>query len=213
MATKRTRNYGCVVYPDSAPENWLDILGDEKTPCFISPLHDKDIDPQNQPKKPHYHVIFMYDSVKTEDQVRSVFEKFGGVGLEVVKSIRGYARYLCHLDNPEKAQYDINLVRAMYGADYVDTISLAIDRHVALTEMEDFCEQYNIMSFFVLARYASKNRSDWARILKDSGSIYMREYLQSRKWSVDNGYGEIIDQESGEVIFDCKSTCDRTSIT
>lgn len=203
MAASRTRNYGCVVYPESAPENWLEILNEEKTPCFVSPLHDADVDPQEQPKKPHYHVVFMYDSVKTEEQVRKVFESFGGVGLETVKSLRGYARYLCHLDNPEKAQYDIGKVKALFGADYIEVISLAIDVDNALQEIEDFCEKYNITSFYVLSRYASKHRSDWSRIIRRSCSVYLREYLTSRKWSVEHDSMSIIDQETGEEYFNC----------
>ena len=37
----RTRNYACVVYPDSAPENWKEIIAESKVPVFISPLHDQ----------------------------------------------------------------------------------------------------------------------------------------------------------------------------
>lgn len=55
----RTRNYATIVYPESAPPNWISILEDEHIASFISPLHDKDIenDGENTPKKAHYHVI------------------------------------------------------------------------------------------------------------------------------------------------------------
>lgn len=53
MATGRgrTRNFGTVVYPESAPENWQTILSELCIPCFISPLHDKDINPDGETKK------------------------------------------------------------------------------------------------------------------------------------------------------------------
>ena len=102
----RARNYACVVYPDSAPTNWQDILSGHCVPAFISPLHDKDFNVTGEPKKPHYHVVLMFDGKKSVNQVTEIFQSFGGVGCEVVKSIRGYSRYLCHLDNPEKAQYN-----------------------------------------------------------------------------------------------------------
>ena len=38
---KKTRSYATVVYPDSAPENWVEILRDLKFNAIISPLHDK----------------------------------------------------------------------------------------------------------------------------------------------------------------------------
>ncbi|MEE3444090.1 MAG: Rep family protein, partial [Methanobrevibacter sp.] len=89
-----------MVYPESAPEDWEIILSNEFVPAFISPLHENDLNPDNSPKKPHYHVILMFDSVKTTEQAKEVFAKIGGVGCEIVKSLRGYSRYLCHLDNP-----------------------------------------------------------------------------------------------------------------
>ena len=102
----RGRNFATVVYPESASADWQEVLAAEFVPAFISPLHDKDINPGGEVKKAHYHVILMFDGKKSEDQVREVFARIGGVGLERVQSIRGYARYLCHLDNPEKQQYE-----------------------------------------------------------------------------------------------------------
>jgi Plasmid replication protein len=195
----RTRNFATVVYPESAPENWQDILARHCVPAFISPLHDKDINPTGEPKKPHYHVVLMFEGKKSISQVTEIFNTINGVGCEVVKSLRGYARYLCHLDNPEKAQYEPSEVRCI-ASDYIGTIGLAIDKYVAIGEMQDFCEQYNIVSFYALAKYARGNRPDWHRILCDCGSVYMREYLQSRKWSVEQNYGDIIDPETGEII-------------
>ena len=199
-STNRTRNYATVVYPESAPDNWKSILAEHFIPAFISPLHENDINPTGEPKKPHYHVIIMFDSVKSIEQAREVFSTINGVGCEVVKSIRGYARYLCHLDNPEKAQYDPSQVTSLCGADYMGVIGLAVDKYVALAEMQDFCDKYNVVSFYALATYARSHRSDWHRILCDCGSVFMREYLQSRYWSREQGYSVIIDPVTGEML-------------
>lgn len=195
----RARNFATVVYPESAPDDWQDILARHAVPAFISPLHDKDVNPTGEPKKPHYHVMLMFDGKKSNEQVMEVFSSISGVGCEVVKSIRGYARYLCHLDNPEKAQYDTSDVRCI-ASDYIGTIGLAIDKYTALGEMQDFCEQYNVVSFYVLAKYALTHRQDWHRILCDCGSVFMREFLQSRKWSRDQGIIDIVDPETGEIL-------------
>lgn len=196
----RSRNFATVVYPESAPEDWQDILARHCVPAFISPLHDRDVNPGGEPKKPHYHVVLMFEGKKSIPQVTEIFESIGGVGCEVVKSIRGYARYLCHLDNPEKAQYNIDDVRSI-ASDYIGTIGLAIDKHVALGEMQDFCEKYNIYSFYLLCRYARENRTDWYRVLCDCGAVYMREFLKSRKWSADTDQMSIFDPETGEKIL------------
>ena len=195
----RTRNFATVVYPESAPEDWKEILYAHCVPAFISPLHDKDTNPTGEPKKPHYHVIIMFDGKKTIEQATEIFDSINGVGCEKVKSIRGYARYLCHLDNPEKYQYETSEVQCI-ASDYLGTIGLAIDKYVFIKEMQDFCDKYNVVSFYALAKYARAHRSDWHRILCDCGSIFMREYLQSRKWSIETNQGDIVDPETGELL-------------
>ena len=201
--SRRFRNFATVVYPDSdnTPEDWLSVLQDWKTPVLVSPFHDQDVNVTGEPKKPHYHVLIMFEGMKSQDQVRELFDQIGGVGLETVNSLRGYARYLCHLDNPEKHQYDTKDVRSLCGADFFSTISLAIDKYVAISEMEEFCEQYDIVSFYLLSRYASQHRSDWARVLKENSTVYMKEYLQSRRWSKETNNLHIIDQKTGEIIL------------
>ena len=101
----RTRNFATIVYPESAPENWKTILEEAMVPAFISPLHDKDINPDGEIKKAHFHVILAFDTVKTLEQAQDIISKIGGVGCQPVVSLRGNARYLCHLDNPEKYQH------------------------------------------------------------------------------------------------------------
>lgn len=183
-ATTRTRNFATVVYPESAPEDWKVILGESCIPCFISPLHDQDINPGGEPKKPHYHVMIMFDSVKTPAQAEEVFQSIGGVGCEIVQSIRGYARYLCHLDNPEKHQYKPEEVSCYGGADYHGTIGLAIDELNAVAEMMEFVDDYEIRSYAQLLRYARYHRQDWFRCLIKSTTVVMREYIKSYFWLI-----------------------------
>lgn len=180
---KRTRNFGCIVYPDSAPDNWQDILSEQRVPCFISPLHDKDINPDGQLKKPHYHVMLMFDSVKTLEQVERIFDTFLGVGNEIIQSQRGYARYLCHLDNPEKFQYNIEDVRSLYGADYNHVIGLAHDKYKAIREIILFCKENNIYRYDELLEFAMLEKESWYRVLCDNGTYVVKEYLKSRYWA------------------------------
>ncbi|MCI8403184.1 MAG: replication protein [Lachnospiraceae bacterium] len=182
----RTRNFATVVYPESAPEDWQEILSQHHVPAFISPLHDEDMNPGGEKKKPHYHVMIMFENVKTAEQAQAVFSQIGGVGLEIVQSIRGYARYLCHLDNPEKVQYSRELVRCFCGADYPAIIGLASDKYKALVEIKDYCRDNHIYSFNKILDYAADERYDWFRILCDSGAFVIKEYLKSMYWDVHN---------------------------
>lgn len=181
--SKRTRNFATVVYPESAPLDWQDLLASQFIPTFISPLHDKDKNPTGEDKKEHYHVIIMFDSVKTTDQATNIFNLIGGVGCEIVNSIRGYARYLCHLDNPEKAQYKTDEVRSLGGADYFSTIGLPIDKYEAVAEMMDYIDLHNIYDVRTLMRYARSERPDWFRALCDNSMMVIKEYLKSAYWA------------------------------
>ena len=101
----------------------------------------------------------------------------------MVQSIRGYARYLCHLDNPEKFQYDTDQVRALSGADYPGTIGLPTDKYKAIGEMILYCEENNVISYSELLKYCMSERYDWFRVLCDNGTVVMKEFLKSKYWT------------------------------
>lgn len=184
----RTRNFATVVYPESAPENWQEILSQQFVPSFISPLHDQDKNPTGEDKKPHYHVMLLFDGVKYPEQAQEVFNKIGGVGCEVVQSQRGYSRYLCHLDNPEKAQYKTEDVRALCGADYFTAIDLVTNKYKAVGEMMDYCIENNVYSYSDLLVYCKNEHFDWFRILCDNGTVVIKEFLKSHHWTHGRGY-------------------------
>jgi len=181
--TERKRNFASIVYPESAPENWKAILDDFHVPSFISPLHDKDVNPDGEIKKAHYHVMLMFDGNKSESQVEEIFKAIGAVGRESVISKRGYARYLCHLDNPEKYQYNIGEVTCLGGVDYLELIDVVLDKYTAIDEMIEFCDLHDIYSYAILLNYCRKERKDWFRVLCDNGTYVMKAYLKSKDWT------------------------------
>lgn len=185
-AAQRARSYATIVYPDSAPADWMEKLEELHVPCLISPLHDKDINPDGTPKKPHFHVLLLFESVKSPQQVKEMLKKVKSVGCEKVNSVRGYTRYLCHLDNPEKHQYNPAGVQSLSGADYQSTVELASDRRETSREIISFCREYGIISFSSLIEYADAYREDWLVYLSKSGWL-VKEYLKSKAWSIEHG--------------------------
>lgn len=120
--------------------------------------------------------------MKDRAQVEVICKAIGGVGLEKVKSMRAYARYLIHADNPEKAQYKAEDVRTLGGLDYYSIISSAADRYQAISDMMEYCDVNGIRSYAKLIRYCRTERTDWFRILCDSGTYVIKEYLKSALW-------------------------------
>lgn len=174
----RTRNYATVVYPESAPDDWLIKLGETCISSFVSPLHDSDINPTGERKKPHYHVMIMFDNVKSIDQAKEVFELIGGVGVEKIKTLRGYARYLCHLDNPEKEQYDVNKVLCFGGADYLEVVTLSSDKLEVCRQIEMYCEMFQLKSYSQLRRILRTYNYEWYKYVTEH-SISILTFLKS----------------------------------
>ena len=167
----RTRNFATIVYPESAPNNWLDILSDLHIPVFVSPLHDKDLTNNGKEhKKDHYHVQFMFDGVKTKQQVEEIIKQINGVGCEVIQSCRSYARYLCHLDDYNKARYDVKDVKCFGGADYLTIIGTMSDKMRVIKQMLHYIKETNIDSYSDLVDYAEENNDEWFDALINSCS-------------------------------------------
>ncbi|MEL1068170.1 Rep family protein, partial [Campylobacter coli] len=64
----RTRNWTFFVYPESAPENWRDVLNEMHIPWIESPLHDKDVDSNGELEKAHWHILILFASKKSYEQ-------------------------------------------------------------------------------------------------------------------------------------------------
>lgn len=192
-ADNRLRSFATMVYEESAPEDWRSIVSELLVPCFVSPVHDKDVYEKDDPergikagdlKKPHYHLLFMFDGMKSPDQIREMIALFGGVGIEKVRSNRAYARYLCHLDSPNKAQYSVEDVVEYGGADYGRYVAIKVDKHTAIREILKWCRETGTESYADLLDYAAENNDDWFTALcEGSGTMVIREYLKSVTWT------------------------------
>lgn len=193
---ERFRNFATVFYPDSVEFGQIKcFLTDLHVPAYISPLHDQDKNPDGTDKKPHWHALLMFDGKKSSEQVRDMLSGSGSVGVEIVQSQRGYARYLCHLDNPEKHQYKISEVVSLNGAIYADSIGSAIDDVIACRQMIEWCNQNNVLSFESLVNYAMDKREDWFFVLKRSSTLFIKEYLKSKSWRIKKEAEENVDRE------------------
>ena len=74
MKNVKKRYWAMILYPESAPDNWKDKLVESGIQCAVSPLHDKDKNADNTPKKAHYHIILCYEGPTTFKNVNSLCE-------------------------------------------------------------------------------------------------------------------------------------------
>lgn len=94
-----------VFYPGHSIENLFFNLNFLEFSCIVSPLHDRDTRFDGEYKEPHYHVLIDFGDSVTQDQAGKVISSLGCVGCEPVPFVYSYVRNMCHLDNPDKAQY------------------------------------------------------------------------------------------------------------
>lgn len=123
MSDIKSRYWVFVLYPDSAGD-YVSILEESHVKVAVSPLHDRDINPDGELKKPHKHVLVEFDGPTTQNNVNNVFGCIAANGVILkVNSARGMYRYLCHLDNPDKAQYNESDICHYNGFNAADLLS------------------------------------------------------------------------------------------
>lgn len=181
----RYRNFVSIGYPESLIEGWVEILEQTHIPMLISPLHDRDINPSGELKKAHYHIVLMYENKHTQEDAQAIFDLVGAIDCRVVKSLPGQARYLCHLDNPEKEQYRIEDVKELSGADYRALIERSSDRRMALKELVQFIEDNDVLAFNQLVNWCSENDDVWFSLCTETSTVFLTKYLQSRHWTIE----------------------------
>lgn len=210
MANKdtRTRNWTIVVYPESAPNNWRDIIDEWHIEWVESPLHDKDLNPNGEPKKAHYHILLMFGGVKTYEQVVELIQPLNCPIPIKVHNAKSLVRYMAHLDNPDKVQYDISKIISHGGVDVMDLLKPSSgERYTYIKEMQSWCNEYKIVEFFDLFNYAAEERfDDWFPLLCDSCAFVMNQFLKSKRHSttldecIDDSV--VVDKETGEILSD-----------
>lgn len=182
----RHRNFAIVFYLDSAPDHWLNIISEWHVESYLSPYHDQDLNPDGEPKKPHYHLLLTFEGKKSIPQVQEFSDQLSGTPPEVVHSIRGYARYLCHMDNPEKFQYSSDDVRSFSGGDYFNLIGLPSDRYKVLGEIIVYCRENYISSYSDFLHFCyDSGRGDWFRVAVDN-TFMLSGYFRSLRYSNDS---------------------------
>ncbi len=185
---KRARAWTTVVYPDSATENWQEILRDELIECLISPLHDKDKNPNDDStKKAHWHVVLSFKNPVSQEHAEETFNKINGVGCQKVKDFAQLARYLCHLDHPNKYQYDIEDVISIGAIDYRSLIMSGADEDEMLDEIFSAMDEQGLVTYSMVVRFTKKYKPEWRCLVYRKYTRQISEYAKGLNHELKNG--------------------------
>ena len=178
------RNWAFVMYPESMPEDWFDRLQMTGLPFAISPLHDKDVNPTGEVKKPHYHVICYYENSTTQKSVKELVCDLVNATIPIkLESMQGMYRYHIHQDNPEKYQYDDRDRTFINGFDTNKVNSLTYtEKSKLMVEIQKLVMNEHITEYSdlmdILLDKDLYNMWDVAR----NETIFLSTYIRSRRF-------------------------------
>lgn len=187
---QRTRNWTAVCYPDDLPEGWEGMIEGVKWAC--SPLHNRDFNADGTPKKAHFHILLMFSAVKTAAQVVDFLSDLFGtsesgsiVGVAAPQKCSDRAalvRYMAHMDNPEKAQYDVSDIRCFGGADVLELLQHN-KREIAemMISIEQFIDDNNITELCDLSAALRQTDIDLYLLVATQHTYYFNAYIRSRR--------------------------------
>lgn len=179
----RNRNWTFILYPESAPNNWYEILEQKMLNFAVSPLHDRDIldNGTGEVKKEHYHILLCFKGNKSFEQIKEITEELNCPIPQQVANFQGMIRYFVHRDNTDKAQYSIEDIRVHGDIDIVSPFQTSTSRYEAIKQMRVFIKENDIIEFEDLFDYSAENNEEWFRYLCDNSAVVIQGYLKSRR--------------------------------
>lgn len=209
----RTRNWTAILYPEDLPEDWVERIDEMHVKWIESPLHDKDVNPDGQPKKVHKHTLFMFENVKTLEQVISFFKEIFGesetgsiCGVATPQSVSdrcAMVRYFAHLDHPSKAQYDVSDIIGHNGADVLEIMKYSQAETIAMMiEIEKYIEQNNITELCDLSACIRETHPEWYIVVTTRNTVYFNAFIRSRRHKAKEMAKFVSDVERGNIVVD-----------
>lgn len=180
MGNKKARGWTLIVYPESTPKNWRTLIDDEHIEWIESPLHDKDINPDGELKKPHWHVLLLFDGPTTFENVKRIADKIVAPVPQSIASVRGMVRYMIHMDNPEKHQYSIDGIIGHGGVDVNSFFEMtSAGRMRVLREIALYIKTQHVTNFADLTYYAMEYSDDWFDVIANHNTLFLNKLIDS----------------------------------
>lgn len=202
----RTRNWTFVLYEDSAPLNWSDLLDDVHIEWIESPWHDKDVNANGEIKKKHKHIALLFGGVKSFEQVNAITDMLHCPIPQQCHNVKALVRYMAHLDNPEKAQYNASDIKGHGGVDLADMLRPSCsERYSIIRDMISYVKVNHVSEFQDLMDYASvEHFDDWFPLLCDNSAYVVNQYIKSQRHRLyhhfDSAGSASVDPDTGEVF-------------
>lgn len=179
----KKRNWACILYPESAPENWKQILSETGLQCAISPLHNLDVNEETgEIKKEHYHIILCFNGPTSYNVVKDITDSLNSPAPQPLQQVKGYYRYLTHMDNPEKYQYNSSDITFINGFSPIDFMDLSKSEILKIQiDLLRLINQFDIIEYSTfIDTILDKNMIDSYEVAS-SNTYFFDRYICSRR--------------------------------
>ena len=183
----KKRNWAFILYPESAPDNWQELLQKTGLTIAVSPLHDMDVNPDGETKKAHYHVIACYSGPTSFNVVKALTDSLNCPIPQPLESIRGAYRYFTHMDNPEKFQYDAGQIQCLNGFCITDYVELTKSEVLRIKQdLQGFIRAQNILEYSDLMDTLQDDGNADYYDVASSNTYFFEKYITSRRNKAKN---------------------------
>lgn len=108
---QRSNKWAFLIYQESVPEDYLNLLEELHVPFILSPWHDKDVNrTTGEFKKPHKHGVFFFESLKSYSQVSELISD----KLNSPEHVDVAFRVQIYFEEVTLAEYKIQQVRKLF---------------------------------------------------------------------------------------------------
>ncbi|NME21935.1 Replication protein RepB [Limosilactobacillus reuteri] len=182
IRNQRASKWTFLIYKESAPNNYLQILDEIHVPFMLSPWHDKDIDLKTgKVKKAHKHGVLYFERLKSYSQVVALLEPLNGPEyIEIVHSTVGMYDYFTHAETPSKEPYNVDDIQ--YGCGFDLSEFLASQNQTGqINEILTIIDNKDIREFNDLVRVIREDDTNLLKLLA-SKSYFFSKYIDSVRY-------------------------------
>lgn len=192
---KRSNKWAFLIYPESAPDNYEEVLNGMQIPWILSPEHNQDVNATTgELKKPHRHGALFFESLKSYSQVSELVSEnlHSPEHVEVVMSPKGMYDYFTHAENPGKTQYDVKDIKSGSGFE-LEKFLLEQNADTYMNQVIDVVESENITEFEELVYYARDHDYTLLSLIVEH-AYFFSKYLDSRRHNPKRKSDELREQ-------------------
>lgn len=214
---EKARYFTFLIYPESSPKNFKELLEQLDRPIAISPLHDKDLNKSKvfkatgeKYKKAHYHCIYVASNPVTAESVRNKLKRLLGddsVALvQIVKtSVENIYKYLTHESEDaikkNKHVYSSKELVLLNNFDVARYVTFDVEQKEMYFEIIcDLIEEHLIANLLQLRKFIKEEGSNYGLDLKILTKVIANKVGLLRLY-FDAAYQERQSKKEGEFAI------------